>query len=295
MSQAHAAPLSPILQREFAFTDDDFRFIADFIYRHTRIVLKSEKQPMVYSRLAKRVRHCKLSSFADYVGLVQSDAGIAEREELINAITTNLTSFFREKHHFDHMAKTALPALIKARAARHNRRLRIWSAGCSSGQEPYSTAMTLLDSVPRMSEMDVSILATDLDTHMVSLAKKGHYHAASESEIPASYVKRFTERDESGDLRMKDSLQDLVHFTKLNLHDPWPMQGHFDIIFCRNVVIYFDKETQARLFNRFADVLAPDGWLYIGHSESLAQVCERFVLVGRTIYVKKESPHAVPL
>lgn len=282
----------PALPKEYAFTEHDFRFIADFIYRHTRIVLKTEKRPMVYSRLAKRVRACKFNDFASYIAFLQTASGAPEREELVNAITTNLTSFFRENHHFEHLQKTALPALFKARGEKNaSPSLQIWSAGCSSGQEPYSVAMTVLDTL-REGAHSTHILATDIDTHMVSLAKKGIYHAASEKEIPPQLQKRYTEKTEHGDIRMKDALRERIQFSKLNLHEAWPEKGPFDVILCRNVVIYFDKDTQTALFNRFADVLAPDGFLYIGHSESLATVTDRFTLIGRTIYVKTNGPHA---
>lgn len=287
------APLSlPFMPREYPFTDDDFRFIADFIYRHTRIVLKEEKKPMVYSRLAKRVRYCKLSDFSSYIAFIQSTSGLAEREEMINAITTNLTSFFREHHHFEHLQKTALPQLVKARSkASGSSNIRIWSAGCSSGQESYSIAMTALDALRNNEAAKIAITATDIDTNMVAAARNGIYHAAGAKEIPQKYHRHFETMGES-EIRIKDHVKEHITFTKLNLHDKWPMQDPFDVIFCRNVVIYFDKETQAALFSRFAEMLAPDGWLYIGHSESLALISNRFTLVGRTIYIRSDGPHA---
>lgn len=242
---------------------------------------------MVYSRLVRRVRNFKFTSFGEYVRHVQSPEGRDEVEHLVNALTTNLTRFFREDHHFEHLGKTVFKDALEKAKTQGRRRLRIWSAGCSSGQEPYSIAMTVREFIPDAAGFDVKILATDLDTQMIEMGQKGVYPADNAKDIPASYRQKYCKTDEHGDVVMGSALRELISFKPLNLQEPWPMQGNFDMIFCRNVVIYFDRETQARLFNRYATIMEPKGWLYIGHSESLHNICPRFKMMGRTIYQKE--------
>lgn len=273
-------------EKEFTLSDRNFGFIRDLVGERTGIVLSDLKRDMTYGRLVRRLRELKLSSFDEYCALLKS----GDEDELINltnAITTNLTSFFREPHHFEFLSQELLPKLLASKA---DRRLRIWSAGCSSGEEPYTIAMTILESVPQIRNWDIRILATDLDYNMVSRAASGIYTEERVNGIDARRQKRWFRRgrgENAGMVRVSPELQNLITFKQLNLLHEWPMKGPFDIIFCRNVVIYFNKETQRELFSRYADIMTPDGHLFIGHSESLYKVSDRFELLGRTIYRRR--------
>ena len=271
--------------REFRFTDRDFRQIRDFAAEHTGIVLSDGKRDMVYSRLSRRLRELGLVRFAEYLRLLSSDTD--ELGRCINALTTNLTSFFREAHHFEYLANSVIPELAEDR---ERRRIRIWSAGCSTGEEPYSLAMTLRDSVPDDRDWDTRILATDLDSEVVARGRTGVYTQERVQGLDKARTKRWFRRgigNQDGLVRVAADLQQLITFKQLNLLRDWPVKGPFDAIFCRNVVIYFNKDTQRRLFDRFADLLSADGYLFIGHSESLFKVTDRFELIGETIYRRK--------
>lgn len=265
--------------REFSFGDKEFKFLGKLVHEHTGIVLAEHKRDMVYSRLARRLRALNLKSFADYCALVEGPQGDDELGHLVNAITTNLTSFFRESHHFEHLREHVLQPYHKSK---DKHKLRIWSAACSAGMEPYSIAMTMKDSLPKIHEWDARILATDIDTNMLKNGAEGKYTTSELDNIPLPYRSMLT--IDADHLRMGDELKKLISFKHLNLLGNWPMKGLFDAVFCRNVVIYFDKPTQRTLFNRMADIIKPGGWLYIGHSENLSNVCDRFELMGRTIY-----------
>jgi chemotaxis protein methyltransferase CheR len=274
---------------EFPFTVKDFEQLAAIVYDRSGIVLGSHKKNMVYSRLVRRLRALKLKSFRDYCDVVQSEEGEEEMGVLINAITTNLTKFFREDHHFDHLRAVVLGDLADAAARGAHKRLRIWSAGCSSGEEPYSIAMTIASTLQNLPQWDVRLLATDLDTTMVAKAKSGFYSAEALAEAPGDLVKRFFEPQSNGGERgfaASDVLRRMITFKQLNLMSDWPMKGPFDAIFCRNVMIYFDGPTKANLIERYAGLLKPKGWLYVGHSESLLDQQALFKLCGRTIYQK---------
>lgn len=269
-------------EREFAFSTSDFEFLAKLVHGQTGIVLGDHKRDMVYGRLARRLRQLGIADFRSYCDLIQSEQGVAEMGNLVNAITTNLTSFFRETHHFEHLANDVL----KPMSLQHGpRKLRIWSAGCSSGAEPYSIAMTMHKSLPNLGAWDAKVLATDIDTNMLQTGRNARYSMEQYDKIPAAYRDL---ADDTGNDQMLVSpkVQQLVSFKQLNLLGSWPMKGPFDVIFCRNVVIYFDKDTQRTLFKRYAKLLKPNGWLYIGHSENLFNVSDDFKLVGRTIYRK---------
>ena len=270
--------------REFVLSDKEYNFIRRLVGERTGIVLSDAKRDMVYGRLTRRLRQLGLDSFPAYCELLK-DGHEQELIEFTNAITTNLTSFFREPHHFDFLAKQLLPNIIKNKS---EKRLRVWSAGCSSGEEPYSLAMVLKEVVPY--DWDVKILATDLDSNMVNRGKDGIYTTDRVEGLSKSRLKRWVKRgrvDNSDKVKMSSQLQDIITFKELNLMHEWPMRGPFDIIFCRNVVIYFNKDTQKELFERYADLLINRGHLFIGHSESLYKVCDRFSLLGQTIYQKK--------
>lgn len=273
-------------QREFELTDRDFDYLRDLVGQHTGITLGDHKRQLVYGRLAKRLRELQLANFAEYCRYVENHTD-SELSEVINAITTNLTSFFRENHHFEHLAEHAL--LDRRECNAPTRRLRIWSAGCSTGEEPYSIAMTLAETFPDRAGWDMRILATDIDSQVLAKAQSGVYPDERIKDLPPSRAKRWFSRGtgvNAGKVKVSSKLQELISFKQLNLMNEWPMRGPFDIIFCRNVVIYFDKPTQRKLFDRYADLLAPNGYLYVGHSESLHGTSERFKLIGRTIYQK---------
>ncbi len=271
--------------REFEYTEQDFRHIREFVHHHTGIALSEAKREMVYSRLSRRLRALGLHSFAEYRTRLESDE--QEIEHFTNAITTNLTAFFREPHHFEFLGRTVLQEL--ATRASGGRRLRIWSAGCSTGEEVYSIAMTVRENLPAYSQWDVKLLATDLDSSVLEVGEQGIYPAERIAKLPSERVKRWFLRGSGsavGKVRVNDELRAMVAFRQLNLMQPWPMRNGFDVIFCRNVVIYFDKPTQAQLFNRFADALHPGGYLFIGHSETLSNLTDRFQSLGKTIYRK---------
>ncbi|ACR11695.1 chemotaxis protein methyltransferase [Teredinibacter turnerae T7901] len=268
--------------KEFPMTEKNFGMIKAIAYKLTGISLSDHKKNMVYGRLARRLRALRLNSFDQYCALIDQE-NCSEHVEFINSITTNLTSFFREKHHFDFMAGQLLPQLMRKNLK--TKRLRVWSAGCSTGEEPYSIAM-VLRSLASLSGWDVRILATDLDTNVVNKGKNGVYPVDRAENIPDEY-RRFLKTDKNHEwVRVKSSVCDLITFKQLNLLQDWPMKGPFDIIFCRNVVIYFDAPTQKKLFDRYANILTDDGHLFIGHSENLHNVTNRFQALGRTIYKK---------
>lgn len=270
-------------EREFAFSEREFSFLAGLVSKRTGIMLADNKKNMVYSRLVRRLRALGLHSFAEYCELVQSDDGDEEMGNLVNAITTNLTSFFREGHHFEHLYNNVLMPLVAS--APNPKKLRIWSAGCSAGMESYSIAMTIKSALKNLSAWDARILATDIDTNMLATGRYGEYNIEQFENIPPAY-----RGDVCGlgndKIVMAEDLREMISFKQLNLLEKWPMSGVFDAVFCRNVVIYFDKPTQKILFDRIANLIKPDGWLYIGHSENLHKVCDRFEPIGHTIYRK---------
>jgi chemotaxis protein methyltransferase CheR len=269
--------------QEFVLTDSDFERLRSIVREQTGISLADSKRELVYSRLARRLRKLKLTSFSEYCVLVETGDG-EELQELTNAITTNLTSFFREKYHFEQLATEALPQIMQTRAA--SRRLRVWSAGCSTGEEPYSLAMVMRETLERHANWDIRVLATDIDSKVVETAAVGVYTADRFNGMDPGRTARWFKDSgpKNGQLAASEELKSLITFRQLNLLDPWPMKGPFDIVFCRNVVIYFDKDTQRQLFDRLADIQEPGGWLFIGHSENLFNVTQRYKLVGRTVY-----------
>jgi chemotaxis protein methyltransferase CheR len=269
---------------EFDFSDKDFQRVKAMVYQFAGIDLNESKKNLVYNRLAKRIRTLGMNRFSDYLDYVEAQ-GEEEFVNLINAITTNLTFFFREIHHFEYLASHVIPHLLEKNKA--TKKIRIWSAGCSTGEEPYSLAIVLKEAVP--SGWDARVLATDLDTTVVETAQNGVYNierlkGVSEARKKRWFLKGSGER--SGLVKVKPELQQIIDFGQINLMNEWPIRDKIDVIFCRNVVIYFDKPTQSRLFNRYADLLPEQGHLFIGHSESLYKVCDRFELLGQTIYRK---------
>jgi len=269
--------------------DDDFSFICQFVYDSTGIVLHSGKREMVYRRLARIVRERQLHSFTQYCQLLKENPE-QESGYFINAITTNLTSFFREQHHFDYLVQQEIPKLLKEQGMNGNKRLRIWSSASSTGEEPYSIAITILEAMQRQIESwDVKILATDIDSNVLATGKEGVYDLSRIAEVPEKTKQKYFTRgvkQNEHKVRVADKVRRLITFKQLNLLHEWPMKGPFDVIFCRNVIIYFDKETQQDLFARYYEMLKPGGLLILGHSENLGQFSKYFTNVGRTIFRK---------
>ncbi|NVJ97624.1 MAG: protein-glutamate O-methyltransferase [Alphaproteobacteria bacterium] len=278
--------MSNTLDREFKFSRKDFDYISGLIYDQTGIVLAEHKFDMMYARLARRLRQLGLFSVKEYIAYFSSPEGKDELPNLINAMTTNLTRFFREAHHFETLGKESLAASVRDAARLGQKKLRIWSAGCSSGMEPYSIAMTVADSLPDLSAWDALILATDIDTGMLDRAKAGVYAKSDLADAPPSVRKKYTRRAPDNQLVIDQKLKDLIRFKKLNLLHQWPFKGSFDVIFCRNVLIYFDKDTRDKLVARFVEKLKPGGYLFLGHSEALAGEKAGLENVGRSSFRK---------
>jgi chemotaxis protein methyltransferase CheR len=278
---------------DVALGDREFERIKARLYRAAGISLSDAKRTLVVSRLFKLVRALGLPSFEAYVDYLDHHSTATDAENFVNALTTNLTRFFREEHHFAHLCHHVGALLgATARAGLGGRpRLRVWSAGCSTGQEPYTIAMTLLAAFPELKRWDFRILATDIDTSVIARALAGTYPEAELAGLTAERAGMF-ERLPGGGIRVPQPARDIVAFRVLNLIDPWPMKGPFDAIFCRNVTIYFDKSTQAEVFGRFRPMLTPGGFLYIGHSENLGAGGADYRLVGKTVYQPRAAHKA---
>lgn len=272
-------------------SDADFKAISDIAYTEAGLVFLPEKAPLVQSRINRRLRQLKIKNFSDYTAFVNSQQGLAERKVMISSLTTNVSNFFREPHHFDILRTEVLPNLLSR--ARAGGRIRLWSAGCSTGQEPYSMAMTLLDMAPDASTLDVKILATDIDPNVIDTAKRGYYDERDSCDIDETLQNKFIETVKNGrksGFQIKECVRSLISFRELNLLSDWPISGIFDVIFCRNVVIYFDEATQLSLWPRFESVTAPGGWLFVGHSERLSDRLDtEFITAGPTAY-QRPSP-----
>jgi chemotaxis protein methyltransferase CheR len=279
---ATARQAASLVDGEFAFTAADFRALAEMLYEAAGIHLSESKAALVYSRLAKRLRALGLQSFRDYVEFIQKPEAKDERARLLMALTTNVTRFFREPHHFDHLIETVLEPC--AAAVKGGAPLRLWSSACSTGQEAYSLALAVLSVLPDACNLDVRILATDIDEGVVATARAGAYTSEAVDQIPASFRKDWLVRDADAarTWRMSPEVRSLVTFNTLNLIGDWPMKRPFDAIFCRNVVIYFDEPTQAKLWRRFREHLARTGRLYVGHSERVSDPA--FESDGQTVY-----------
>ena len=265
--------------REFAFTEKDFRRVCQLIYEYAGISLKPSKQDMVYSRLARRLRANGLDSFRDYLALLDSDNG-TEWEAFVNSLTTNLTAFFREPHHFPLLADHAL-----RQSALHP--VSLWCSAASTGEEPYSIAMTMADAFGSFSP-PVSIVATDVDTGVLARAEAGVYPEERIEKLDTRIIKRFFLKGtgtQSGFVKVRPELRGMIRFRQLNLlAENWQVRGPLDAIFCRNVMIYFDKQTQLKILQKFAPMLRPDGLLFAGHSENFHNAAHLFRLRGKTVY-----------
>lgn len=272
--------------REFVFTARDFDRIRKLIHDHAGISLNASKQDMVYSRLARRLRATGIDNFHDYLALLEGD-NEAEWEAFANSLTTNLTAFFREPHHFP---------LLAEHAAKHRGRhpISIWCSAASTGEEPYSIAMTLVDAFDSFTP-PVTLLATDLDTSVLARAEAGIYPVERIEKLSPDVVKRFFLKgtgSQAGFVRVRPELRAMINFRQVNLLSmDWPVRGPLDAIFCRNVMIYFDKPTQMKILQRFSPLLQPDGLLFAGHSESFHHAAHLFRLRGKTVYELAKAHH----
>lgn len=267
-----------ILGRDLVLTDADFSRICQLIYQRAGIVLASNKREMVYSRLAKRLRLHGISHFGDYLGRLERQPAAREWEAFTNALTTNLTAFFREAHHFP---------LLAEHVAGRREAVRVWCAAASTGEEPYSIAMTLTEALGSQASQ-AEVVATDIDSDALAKARVGVYPLKQVMELGEERVKRFFLKGSGqhvGLARVRPELARMVDFRQLNLHAPrWDISGQFDAIFCRNIMIYFDKASQAQILKRFVPYLKPDGLLITGHSENFSYISDEFKLRGHTVY-----------
>jgi chemotaxis protein methyltransferase CheR len=281
-------PLLNNIEKEFIFTDDDFNFLSELAVKTAGINLTTDKRELVYGRVSKRLRILDIDNFKDYCRLLKKKNS-EESLHFINSITTNVTSFFRENHHFEYLADNVIPDIIKNNAGLSTPRLRIWSAGCSTGEEPYSIAMVLRENISDIDNWDAKILATDLDSNVLKTAKQAIYPLERVKQVSIERKKRWMQMgcDENKDsIKIKEEIRQLVHFKQLNLTEPWPVQGIFDCIFFRNVAIYFKKPTQTSILNRFADHQKINDKLFVGHSESLIGISQKYQSIGQTIHKK---------
>ncbi|HHR6077779.1 CheR family methyltransferase [Providencia zhijiangensis] len=260
-------------------TDDEFGRVCRFIHKKSGIVLTMNKKNMVYNRLLKRLRDCNIDNFSDYLRMLEREPLNAEWQAFINALTTNLTAFFREPHHF-----ATLTDFLKSR---RNSNINIWCSASSTGEEPYSIAMTVSD-VLGANAINAKVVASDIDTEVLEKAKQGIYRIEELKTLTALQRQRYFMKgvgEYEGFARVKPALSNMIEFRYLNLTEgDWQLQHRFDAIFCRNVMIYFDKEMQIKLLERFAPLLKPDGLLFIGHSENISQLTKQFVINGQTVY-----------
>lgn len=280
-----AAGSDTALLREYAFSDEDFEQIRRLVQERIGIHLAPCKRELVYGRISRRLRALGLPGFREYLRrLEQGDA--EELQQFCNAITTNLTAFFREEHHFRFLARELLPALERDNA--DTRRLRIWSAGCSSGEEAWSIAMVVLETLGALRQWNMRILATDVDTTMLRQARRGLYGGERLEKMDSERLLRWFEPSaEAHGYRVSGELRQLVSFKALNLVAPWPMRGPFDVIFCRNVLMYFQRDTQREIVARMAALQRTGDYLILGHSESLLDVSTQYRLTGQTIYRRR--------
>jgi len=275
--------------QDITLSEKDFRKISDMVYKHCGINLHSGKKELVRARLAKRLRLGKFNTFPEYMKNVLNDKSGKEFSILIDSLSTNLTSFFREQQHFDFLQDRFLPALLERKRKNRNFKIRAWSAGCSSGEEPYSIAISLLESTQGKGRWDIKILATDISTSILETAEAGLYDAERVSPVSLIQKQKYlVMQNEKGrkTFKVTKQLRDTIIFNYLNLMNDWPIKGPIDFIFCRNVMIYFDKPTQERLINRYWDLLDSGGILFTGHSESLTGIEHKFKYIQPTIYMK---------
>jgi chemotaxis protein methyltransferase CheR len=274
---------------DLVLSEAEFQQVSDLVYQHCGINLHEGKKELVRARLAKRLRILKIKSFSDYVNYAVNDPTGDEFTMLIDSVSTNLTGFFRENQHFEYLYNVFYPRLIQRKKESGQLRIRAWSAGCSSGEEAYTIAITLLDTLPGQGHWDVKVLATDISTKVLAVAKAGHYDARRVDPLTPQQKQKYlvpVRRNGNKEYEMARSIRDLIVFGHLNLMGEWPIRPPVDFIFCRNVMIYFDKPTQQTLVNRFWHLLDEGGVLFTGHSESLTGIEHKFRYVQPTIYCK---------
>ncbi len=274
---------------DLVLSDEEFATISKLVYEHCRINLHEGKRELVRARLAKRLRKLGIKTFREYIDFALNDESGQEFTNLIDSLSTNLTSFFRENQHFEYLKDVFYPMIMKRKVAQDDCRIRAWSAGCSSGEEPYTIAITLQEAIAGQGSWDVKVLATDISTRMLEKAKCGIYEKKRVDPVsPQQKTKYLSQTKIDGEVHYEvgDALRKTVVFGHLNLMEPWPIKPPIDFIFCRNVMIYFDKQTQEKLVDRFWEMLGHDGILFTGHSESLTGIKHRFKYVQPTIYRK---------
>ena len=266
-------------------TDQLFNKFSSLVYRNTGIFLKPEKKELLNARLGKRLRHCQISSFEEYFKYVQNDSSGEELIQLIDSVSTNFTSFFREIAHFEYLESHVLSEFSKGGSGQ----FKLWSAACSSGEEPYTIAMVLSEYMEKHQDFKFSINATDISTKVLNLASNGVYQADRTNTIPQPLLRKYFQKGKGrseGMVKVKNNIRQTITFKKFNLMDAHPYRGELDVVFCRNVMIYFNRETQETLVKKFYDCLKPGGHLFIGHSESLTSIKHQFKQVATTAYRK---------
>ena len=281
--------MKTLAAQDVVLHEKDFRRISDLVYEHCGIDLHEGKKELVRARLAKQLRKGHFKTFSEYLRHVLDDPTGREFSVLVDSLSTNLTKFFREDQHFEYLRTHLLPRIMASKQGSGEFRIRGWSAGCSSGEEPYSMAITLLEAIQGKGRWDVKLLATDVSTRVLEKARKGVYETDRIEPIPLPLRRRYLIPRRAGGKNLYEvgtALRNLVIFRYLNLMQDWPIKGPLDFIFCRNVMIYFDKPTQGRLISRFYDLLGPGGVLFTGHSESLTGIAHAFKYVQPTIYMK---------
>ncbi len=265
-------------------SETQFQAVSRMVYRLCGINLKDGKQALVRARLMKRLRALKMQSFEEYLNYIGTEAGISELSSMIDVITTNKTNFFREPEHFQYLCDNILPEM------KQMRKLRFWTAACSSGEEAFSLAIVLRESLSDIDLRDIKILATDISVRMLEKARKSVYNGKDTlQDVDIQFLQKYfvkTGDGDSSEYQVKDVIRNMVKIARLNLMEPWPMKGLFHIIFCRNVMIYFDRATQQRLVNRFWDSLEPGGYLFVGHSEGLSAISHQFRYIRPAVYRK---------
>jgi chemotaxis protein methyltransferase CheR len=283
-------PKGPVLAPSFDLKEKEFETIRKLVKEKTGISLGLHKRDLVVSRLARRLRALNLSSFSSYIEVLESPSGSDELVQMINRITTNKTEFFRENHHFEFLKNQALPEVVAGAAGTGGLKLRAWSAGCSSGEEPFSIGLTLLEFFANQPGGDLKLLASDLDTTMLAKASAGIYEAAAMEPVPKGLLHKYFDRvRQDGELfyRVRKELRSLITFRKFNLmHPTYPFKVQLDFIFCRNVLIYFDPDDKVDILTKFHQVLKPGGYIFVGHSESLMMVKDLFRYKANTVYQK---------
>lgn len=268
-------------------TDAEFNQLSQLVYQHAGIHLPPQKKELVRSRLTKFLRNRKLANFHEYYQMVLQDNTGLELINLLDAISTNMTAFWREPKHFEFLGQELLPSLRQK--CKRGPQWRFWSAGCSSGEEPYTMAMVLLNAIANKDLTGVKIYASDINTQVLNQAQRGIYPLSRVEPLSPEWRRRYFQKGVNqfeGYVRVKPEVKQLVEFFRLNLMDPFPFKQEFDVIFCRNVMIYFEKGTQTELVNKFYQCLKPNGYLFIGHSESLCNISHQFAYVKPTIYRK---------